>query len=156
MPVGIGYDIHRLVEDRKLILGGVEIPYLKGLYGHSDGDVLIHAICDALLGAMGEADIGKHFPDTEPSFANISSSELLKKIKSLLKKKNYLLENLDTVIIAEEPKIDPFRERIRENIALTLELPIEKVNIKAKTSEGLGFIGSGEAIACYAIVSVKT
>jgi len=148
--IGIGYDIHRLIEGRKLFLGGVEIPYIKGLLGHSDADVLIHAISDALLGAAGEGDIGEHFPDTDPEYYNISSLELLKKVDSLIKNKGFLVGNIDSVIIAEEPSLAPFKKKIRQKIAETLKIEEDQVSVKAKTNEGLAEIGKTEAIACYA------
>lgn len=150
--IGFGYDIHRLVEGRKLFIGGVDIPYIKGLLGHSDGDVLLHAICDALLGAVAEDDIGEHFPDTDPKYHNISSIELLKKVLDLIKKKDYEITNIDTVVIAQEPILSPFRKQIQAKIASVLEIKPDCVNIKAKTNEGLGEIGKKEAIASQAIV----
>lgn len=152
---GIGYDIHRLVVERKLFIGGVEIPYIKGLLGHSDADVLLHAICDALLGACGESDIGELFPDTDPRYQNISSSELLKIAADLIRKKNYEIVNIDSVVIAQEPKLSPFKKRIKENIAGILGVKEESVNIKAKTNEGLGEIGAKEAIVSYATVLLR-
>jgi len=149
--IGIGYDIHRLVNDRKLFIGGVEIPYVKGLFGHSDADVLIHAICDALLGAIGEDDIGKHFPDTDPKYHNICSLELLKVVVDLIKQKDFQINNIDTVVIAQEPPLSPFKKKMRENLACVLGIKEDCVNIKAKTAEGLGEIGKKEAIASYAV-----
>ncbi|KPK97055.1 MAG: 2-C-methyl-D-erythritol 2,4-cyclodiphosphate synthase [Omnitrophica WOR_2 bacterium SM23_72] len=152
--VGIGYDIHRLVEGRKLILGGLEIPFIKGLQGHSDGDVLIHAVCDALLGAMGDKDIGEHFPDTDPKYHNISSVELLKSVVALVQAKNYRIGNIDTVVVAQEPTLSPFKNQIKKNLAQILGISQDEVNVKAKTNEGLGAIGRAEAIACYAVASL--
>jgi len=152
--IGIGYDIHRLVEGRKLFLGGVEIPYIKGLLGHSDGDALLHAICDALLGALGEGDIGEHFPDTDQKYHNLSSVELLKAVKNLVEEKNFVIANVDTVIIAQEPKLVPFKKQIRGKIAQILDIKEDCVNIKAKTNEGLGEIGREEGIAAYAAVNI--
>ena len=152
--IGIGYDIHRLVEGRKLFLGGVEIPYIKGLLGHSDGDALLHAICDALLGALGEGDIGEHFPDTDQKYHNLSSVELLKAVKNLVEGKKFLIVNVDTVVIAQEPKLIPFKKQMREKIAQILDIKEDCVNIKAKTNEGLGEIGREEGIAAYAAVIV--
>lgn len=149
--VGLGYDIHRLVEDRKLFLGGIEIPYIKGLLGHSDADVLLHAICDALLGAVGGGDIGEHFPDTDPKYHDISSIELLKIVLDSVKKKNYEISNIDTVVIAQEPALLPFKKQIRARIAQILNLNEDCVSVKAKTNEGLGELGRKEAIACYAV-----
>jgi 2-C-methyl-D-erythritol 2,4-cyclodiphosphate synthase len=148
--VGIGYDIHRLVEGRKLFIGGIEIPYVKGLLGHSDADVLIHAICDALLGAAGEADIGELFPDTDPKYENISSLELLRNVAELINKLEYKISNLDAVIVAEQPPIQPFKKLIRSKLASVLNLGEGQVNLKGKTNEGLGEIGQKQAIACYA------
>ena len=151
MRVGMGYDVHRLVEDRKLILGGVEIPWEKGLLGHSDADVLLHAIMDALLGAAALGDIGKHFPDTDPAYKGISSLELLKKVGELLEQQSFLIENIDATIIAQAPKMRPHINAMRENIAKTLGISQEQVNVKATTEEGLGFTGSGEGISAQAI-----
>jgi len=153
--IGIGYDIHRLVEDRKLFIGGVEIPYIKGLLGHSDADVLLHAICDALLGAAGEGDIGEHFPDTDAKYRDISSLELLKSVGGLIKKKGFCVSNIDAIVIAQEPNLKPFKNRIEEKIAQALDLDQGVVNIKAKTNEGLGEIGNKEAIAAYAQASLS-
>ncbi len=152
--IGIGYDIHRLVEGRKLFIGAVEIPYLKGLLGHSDGDVALHAICDGLLGAAGEDDIGRRFPDTDPQYHNIPSIEFLKKVKELKRKKNILVNNIDIVVIAQEPMLSPFMGQMRKKIAGVLNTNEEVINIKAKTNEGLGEIGRKEAIACLATVSL--
>jgi len=151
---GIGYDIHRLVEGRKLFLGGIEIPYVHGLLGHSDADVLLHAICDALLGAIGEGDIGEHFPDTDPRYDGISSSELLKTVHNLVKEKAFSIVNIDTVVIAQEPKLFPFKKKMRQAIAGILNIQEESVNIKAKTNEELGEIGEKLAIAAYAVVTL--
>jgi len=152
--IGIGYDIHRLVEGRKLFIGGIEIPYIQGLLGHSDGDVLLHAICDALLGAAGEKDIGQCFPDTEPKYQGVSSRGLLKTVDDLVKKKNLSINNIDTVVIAQEPILLPFKKEMRESIAGILNIKEESVNIKAKTNEGMGEIGRKEAIAAYAVVTL--
>jgi 2-C-methyl-D-erythritol 2,4-cyclodiphosphate synthase len=153
--IGIGYDIHRLVEGRKLFIGSVEIPYIKGLLGHSDGDVLLHAICDALLGAIAEGSLGKHFPDTDPKYQGISSVELLKIVMGLVKKKGYGINNIDAVVVAEEPMLVPFEKQIKERIAGVLMISEESVNIKAKTNEGLGELGRKEAIAAYAVVNIS-
>ncbi len=150
--IGIGYDIHRLVEGRKLFLGGVEIPYVKGLLGHSDGDTLLHAVCDALLGAMAEGDIGEHFPDSDPAYHDISSQELLKATFNLVKKNNFTIANLDAVIIVQEPNLAPFKKPICHKISSILGIPEDRINIKAKTNNGLGETGSKEAIACFAAV----
>ena len=151
MRIGMGYDVHRLVEGRDLIMGGVKIPYEKGLLGHSDADVLLHAISDALLGAAALGDIGKHFPDTDPAYKGISSLLLLQKVGELLEKKGYLIENIDATIIAQAPKMRPHIDTMRENIAGALGISSEQVNVKATTEEGLGFTGSGEGISSQAI-----
>ncbi|MBM3252092.1 MAG: 2-C-methyl-D-erythritol 2,4-cyclodiphosphate synthase [Candidatus Omnitrophica bacterium] len=150
--VGIGYDIHRLVQERKLMLGGIEIPYIMGLQGHSDADVVLHAICDAILGAMGKGDIGDYFPITDPKYDNISSLELLKETLDLVKKNKYTIVNIDTTIIAEEPKLEPFKKQMVKKISATLNLTEEGVNIKATTNENIGSLGRREAIAAYAVV----
>ncbi len=152
MRIGFGYDVHRLVEGRKLVIGGVEIPYEKGLAGHSDADVLLHALCDGLLGAMGEGDIGRHFPDTDPQFRGISSLILLRRVTAILTERNLSVGNLDTMVIAEQPRIMPYIPSMRAEIARAMQIAEEKVNIKATTSEGLGFVGEGEGIAAYAAV----
>ena len=152
--VGIGYDVHKLVTDRKLILGGVDIPHEKGLLGHSDADVLLHAISDALLGAAALGDIGKHFPDTDERFKGISSLILLKHVGELLQAKNYKINNIDATIVAQRPKLLPFIPTMQKNVAETLNLPIEDVNIKATTEERLGFTGSEEGVSSYAVCSI--
>lgn len=153
--VGIGYDIHRLVKGRKLFIGGIQIPYNKGLLGHSDADVLIHAICDAFLGAIGERDIGELFPDTDPKCRNSASSEFLRVVLRLVRKKGYKVSNLDTIIIAEEPKLLPFKNRIQENLSKIMDVGKDCVGVKAKTNEGLGEVGRKKAIACYATVLLR-
>lgn len=153
--IGIGYDIHRLVEGRDLFIGAVPIPYIKGLLGHSDGDVLLHAICDALLGAAGKSDIGELFPDTDPKYEGISSAELLKTVLDLLKKNNFQIVNIDTVIIAEEPIFAPFKNKIRQSVAGILKIEEGCINIKAKTNEGLDQIGEKQAIATYAVAMLS-
>jgi 2-C-methyl-D-erythritol 2,4-cyclodiphosphate synthase len=155
MRIGIGYDIHRLVEERKLFLGGIEIPYVKGLIGYSDGDVLLHAIADALLGAISMGDIGEHFPNSDPNYKDIASKEILKKVMEMVSLKNYIVNNVDTMLIAEEPKIYPFKERMTETIAAILRIDRARVNIKATTNEGVGSIGRGDAIAAYAVASLE-
>ena len=155
MKVGIGYDIHRLIEGRELILGGVRIPYKLGLDGHSDADVLLHSISDALLGALALGDIGQHFPNTDPQFKGISSMILLEKVNSLIQEKGFITNNVDSVVIAEEPKLAPFIPVMRENIARVLNISVDCVSIKATTAEKLGSIGQGKGIASEAIVSVK-
>ena len=151
MRIGMGYDVHRLVNDRKLIIGGVDIPYEKGLLGHSDADVLLHAIMDALLGAAAMGDIGKHFPDTDPAYKGISSIELLKRVGALLEEHLFLIENIDATIIAQAPKMRPHIDSMRQNIADALGIEVSQVNVKATTEEGLGFTGSGEGISAQAI-----
>lgn len=152
----MGYDVHKLVENRDLILGGVKIPYEKGLLGHSDADVLIHAIMDALLGGAALGDIGRHFPDTDEFFRGISSLELLRKVKELLDNDMYVIENIDAVIIAQNPKMLPFISEMKENISRILEINNNQINIKATTEEGLGFTGAGEGIAANAICMLTT
>lgn len=151
MRIGMGYDVHKLVEGRKLIIGGVEIPYEKGLLGHSDADVLLHAIMDALLGAAALGDIGKHFPDTNPAYKGISSIKLLEHVGALLEENLFLIENIDATIIAQAPKMRPHIDSMRKNIADALGISIDQVNVKATTEEGLGFTGSGEGISSQAI-----
>lgn len=151
MRIGTGYDVHRLVEDRELILGGVKLPYEKGLLGHSDADVLLHAIMDALLGAAALGDIGKHFPDNDPAYKGISSLELLRKVGEMLEQQSFLIENIDATIIAQAPKMRPYMEDMRENIASALGIAREQVNVKATTEEGLGFTGNGEGISAQAV-----
>lgn len=147
----MGYDVHKLVEDRDLIIGGVKIPYEKGLLGHSDADVLLHAIMDALLGAAALGDIGKHFPDTDPAYKGISSVALMEKVGELLSENGFLIENIDATIIAQAPKMRPHIDTMRENIAKALDIELGQVNVKATTEEGLGFTGSGEGISSQAI-----
>lgn len=151
MRIGMGYDVHRLVEGRKLILCGVEIPYEKGLLGHSDADVALHAIMDALLGAAALGDIGKHFPDTDPAYEGASSMKLLEEVRKLLEEHCFMIENVDATIIAQRPKLLPYMEEMRKNVADALHLTIDRVNVKATTEEGLGFTGSGEGISSQAV-----
>lgn len=151
MRIGSGYDVHRLVEDRDLIMGGVKIPYEKGLLGHSDADVLLHAIMDALLGAAALGDIGKHFPDNDPQYKGISSILLLEKVGELINDNLYFIENIDATIIAQAPKMRPYIDQMRENIAKALRLEISQINVKATTEEGLGFTGTGEGISAQAV-----
>ena len=155
MRIGMGYDVHRLVEGRDLIIGGVKIPYEKGLLGHSDADVLLHAIMDALLGAAALGDIGKHFPDTDPAYKGISSIKLLEKVGELLEENHVFIENIDATIIAQKPKMRPYIDEMRKNIADTLKLDIDRVNVKATTEEGLGFTGTGEGISSQAVCSLN-
>lgn len=155
MKIGIGFDVHRLVEGRRLFLGGVEVPFYKGLLGHSDGDVLIHAICDAILGAISEGDIGVHFPDSDESLKGIESIKILAYVLELTKQKSYRVVNIDAVIIAEEPKVSPYREKIKARLAEVLEIDITSVSVKGKTAEGLGFTGRKEGIAVQAVALLE-
>lgn len=154
MRVGMGYDVHKLVEGRDLILGGVNIPWEMGLLGHSDADVVVHAIMDAILGAAALRDIGRHFPDTDPQYKGISSIVLLKKVGELLKEKGYRIVNLDATIIAQKPKLLPYIDTMVENVAEALELSVDQVNIKATTEEGLGFTGTMQGISSQAICAI--
>ena len=154
MRIGQGYDVHRLAEGRELILGGVVIPYEKGLLGHSDADVLTHVVMDALLGAAALGDIGQHFPDTDPKYKDVSSIALLKEVGSLLEEKGYVIENIDATIIAQNPKLAPYRRQMTANIAGALGIDENRVNVKATTEEGLGFTGSGEGVAVHCVCIV--
>ena len=154
--VGIGYDIHRLVKDRHLYLGGIRIDFPKGLAGHSDGDVLIHAICDALLGAANLGDIGYHFPPDDYRYKDISSTEILKKVSKFLEESGLLIKNIDTVVIAEAPKISSYTKRMKETIASILKLTEDKISIKGKTNEGIGDLGKGNAIAAFAVCEIAS
>ncbi len=154
MRVGFGFDIHPFGKDRELVLGGVKIPYEKGLEGHSDADVLIHAICDALIGSIGEGDIGRHFPDDDPAYKGISSLSLLSRVKEMLIDRGATISNIDSTILCEEPKLAGYIQGMREMIASTLGISQERVNIKATRGEGLGFVGRREGIAACAIVSI--
>ena len=151
MRIGTGYDVHRLGPDRKLVIGGVTIPYELGLVGHSDADVLLHAIMDALLGAAALGDIGSHFPDTDEKYRGISSLKLLESVADLLEEDRFIIENIDATIIAQKPKMRPFIDQMRENIAKTLGIELSRVNVKATTEEGLGFTGRGEGISAQAV-----
>lgn len=151
MRVGMGYDVHKLVEGRKLILGGVEIPHPLGLLGHSDADVLVHAIMDALLGAAALGDIGRHFPDTDSRYKGISSMKLLEHVRDLLEENGYVVENIDATVIAQKPKLRPYIEQMEENIAETLGIAKDQINIKATTEEGLGFTGTQQGISAQAV-----
>ncbi len=153
--IGHGYDVHRLVEDRKLILGGVEIPFERGLLGHSDADVLLHAISDALLGAVALGDIGKHFPDTDPRYAGADSMLLLKEVVRLVRNEGYQVGNLDATILCQRPKLAGFIAAMRENIAACCEIPVSDVSVKATTEEKLGFTGSGDGIAVHAVALLE-
>ena len=156
MRVGMGYDVHRLVPERDLIIGGVKIPYEKGLLGHSDADVLLHAIMDALLGAAALGDIGKHFPDNDPAYKGADSLMLLGRVGEILSEEGYVIENIDSTIIAQKPKMAPHIEQMRRNIADTLGLDISRVNVKATTEEGLGFTGIGEGISAQAVALIMS
>lgn len=155
MRVGFGYDVHKLVRGRQLVLGGVEIPFEKGLLGHSDADVLTHAICDALLGAAGLGDIGIHFPDTDPKYKGISSLKLLHEVLGMLSENGFTIVNIDTIIFAEAPKLSPFRQAMQTALAKALKLASEQLNIKATTTEGLGTIGQGDGIGAMAVVLIR-
>ena len=152
--IGFGFDVHKLAEGRKLIIGGVEIPFEKGLLGHSDADVLLHAICDALLGAAALGDIGKHFPDTDARYKGISSVELLKNVADLLRKNKYSVSNIDSTLVLERPKIAPYVDKMRENIAEALSISVNAVSVKATTNERMGFIGRGEGAVAYAVAMI--
>lgn len=155
MRVGLGYDVHALVPGRPLTLGGIRVPYLLGLQGHSDADVLLHAICDALLGAIAEGDIGRHFPDTDPQYKNIQSTLLLKRVAAKVREKGFHIVNIDTTIVAQKPKLSNFIPRMANEIAEVLKIEAGRVNVKATTTEGLGSTGRGEGIAVYAIALVE-
>ncbi len=155
MRIGCGYDVHRLIEGRRLILGGVEIPYERGLLGHSDADVLLHAISDALLGAAALGDIGKHFPDSDPAYEGADSLELLRRIAGLLTEKGYEIVNVDATVLLERPKLRPYIDRMRERISAALEIPVSGVSVKASTEEGLGFTGREEGIAAQAVALIE-
>lgn len=152
---GMGYDVHQLVENRKLIIGGVDIPYEKGLLGHSDADVLLHAISDALLGAAALGDIGKHFPDTDPRYKGADSLKLLEEVGNLLAEKGYVVGNVDATIVAQKPKMLPHIPQMRENIARVLHVDTDQINVKATTEEHLGFTGSGQGISSYAVAGIE-
>jgi 2-C-methyl-D-erythritol 2,4-cyclodiphosphate synthase len=154
MRVGIGYDVHPLTQGRRLILGGVEIPFDKGLDGHSDADVVVHSIIDALLGAAGLGDIGTHFPSSEPNYKGISSIVLLRRVATMLKEEGWRIYNVDATVVAEQPRLAPFIPRMRELISQTLEVSIDRVGVKSTTSKGLGFVGEGQAIAVHAVALV--
>ncbi len=155
LRIGNGYDVHRLVEGRKLILGGVEIPHLKGVLGHSDGDVLVHAIMDALLGSLALGDIGQHFPDTSNEYKDIDSMILLERVFNLIKEKGYRVVNLDCVIVAQQPKLKPYLEEMRQKISKVLETQISNISVKATTEEKLGFTGNEEGIKSYCVVLLE-
>ncbi len=152
---GIGYDLHRLVEGRKLIIGGIEVPFDKGPAGHSDGDVVAHAVCDALLGAAGLGDIGKHFPDTDPKWKGANSLQFLEYVRKLLDENKFTIEHIDVVVILERPKLGPHFPKMREALGKPLNVTAEKVHLKAKTNEGVDAVGRGEAIACHVVATVS-
>jgi 2-C-methyl-D-erythritol 2,4-cyclodiphosphate synthase len=154
MRIGFGYDSHRLVEGRSLILGGMEIPHERGLLGHSDADVLIHAICDAILGAVGGGDIGRHFPDTDPEYKDISSMRLLRQVSLMAEEKGFLINNVDSTIVIEKPKLAGYLHEIIMNISDVLCISHSRVNVKAKTNEGMGFVGRSEGVVAFAVVTV--
>ena len=156
MRIGQGYDVHRLVEGRKLIIGGVDIPYEKGLLGHSDADVLLHAVMDALLGAAALGDIGQHFPDSDERYKGIARIALLKEVGTILQENGYMIENIDSTVIAQRPKLLPYRPQMAENIAAALGIEKEQVSVKATTEEGLGFTGTGEGISAQAIALLSS
>lgn len=155
MRIGFGYDVHRLVEERKLILGGVEIPYEKGLLGHSDADVLVHALMDAMLGAAGLGDIGRHFPDNDDRYKGISSMILLQNVTELLTEAGYIVNNIDVTVVAQRPKLAGFIPQMEQNLAETLHITVDDVNVKATTTEKLGFEGEGLGISAYAVCSIR-
>jgi len=156
MRVGFGYDVHRLIEGRDLIIGGVTIPFEKGLHGHSDADVLCHAICDALLGGAALGDVGRHFPDSDPAYRDISSLTLLEKVAGLLKERNISVENVDTTVVAQEPRLASYIPLMCQNIANALSIDVSRISVKASTTEGLGFPGEGLGMVAYAVALVET
>lgn len=156
MRIGLGYDVHRLEKGRKLVLGGVGIPFEKGLLGHSDADVLVHAACDALLGAAGLGDLGRHFPDNEDAFKDIYSIELLRRCSRLVQKEGYRLVNLDATVMAQAPKLQPYRRKMEHTLADALEVTVDRINVKATTTEGLGFIGRGDGMAANCAVLIDS
>ena len=155
MRIGIGYDSHRLVEGRRLILGGIEIPHDKGLLGHSDADVLVHAVCDAILGALGAGDIGRHFPDTNPAYKGKSSMILLQKVYAMVEEMGFRVHNVDSTVILERPKLKRYMHEMALNISKALNISEDRVNVKAKTNEGMGFIGRDEGMAAFAVVTIR-
>jgi 2-C-methyl-D-erythritol 2,4-cyclodiphosphate synthase len=155
MRIGIGYDSHRLVEGRRLIIGGIEIPHDKGLLGHSDADVLVHAVCDAILGALGAGDIGRHFPDTNPAYKGISSMILLQKVYAMVEEMGFRVHNVDSTVILERPRLKRYMHEMALNISKALNISEDRVNVKAKTNEGMGFIGRDEGMAAFAVVTIR-
>ncbi len=156
MRIGFGYDVHRLQSGRRLILGGVTIPFEKGLFGHSDADVLVHAACDALLGAAGLGDLGCHFPDNDDAFRDIYSIELLERCHTMVLRHGFRLENMDATILAQAPKLQPFRREMEQNLAKALDVTVDRINIKATTTEGLGVVGRGEGMAAHCAVLIES
>ncbi len=155
LRIGFGYDVHKLVKGRKLILGGVQIPHSKGLLGHSDADVLLHSICDAILGALSEGDLGKHFPDTAKKYKGISSMTLLSEVAKILKQRKSKIVNIDTTLVAEKPKLAGYTDKMRKNISTTLKVGLDKISVKATTQNGLGFIGKEQGIGSFALVLLE-
>ncbi|HEA68288.1 MAG TPA: 2-C-methyl-D-erythritol 2,4-cyclodiphosphate synthase [Desulfobacterales bacterium] len=156
MRIGMGYDVHRLVDGRKLVLGGVTIPFERGLLGHSDADVLIHAVCDALLGAAGMGDIGQHFPDTDSKYKDMISLKMLARVCDMIRSQGFVIENIDSTILAEAPKIAPYKEEMKKNIAHAVEIDMKRINIKATTTEGLGAFGKGEGIGAMSVALIES
>jgi 2-C-methyl-D-erythritol 2,4-cyclodiphosphate synthase len=156
MRIGMGYDVHRLVDGRKLVLGGVTIPFERGLLGHSDADVLIHAVCDALLGAAGMGDIGQHFPDTDSKYKDMISLKMLARVCDMIRSQGFVIENIDSTILAEVPKIAPYKEEMKKNIAYAVEIDMKRINIKATTTEGLGAVGKGEGIGAMSVALIES
>jgi len=156
MRIGFGYDSHRLIEERKLILGGVEIPAERGLLGHSDADVLLHALCDAILGAIGEGDLGRHFPDSDPTYKDIASRELLIRVRELAARKGYLVNNVDSTLVLERPRLKEYIPAMVANIADLLTVEPDRINVKASTNEGMGFTGRSEGVVAFAVVTLKS
>ena len=156
MRIGMGYDVHRLVDGRKLVLGGVTIPFERGLLGHSDADVLVHAVCDAILGAAGMGDIGRHFPDTDSKYKDMISLKMLARVCDMIRSQGFVIENIDSTIFAETPKIAPYKEEMKKNISHAVEIDTKRINIKATTTEGLGMFGKGEGIGAMAVALIKT
>lgn len=155
LRIGLGYDVHAFADGRPLVLGGVVVPHLRGLVGHSDADVLAHALMDAILGAMRAGDIGEHFPDTDPAYRGVSSLELLRRVTALMRDRGFRLLDADTVLVLEAPRISPYRERMRRALADAMEVPVERVGVKATTTEGLGFTGREEGVAAHAVVLLE-
>jgi len=156
MRIGMGYDVHRLVDGRKLVLGGVTIPFERGLLGHSDADVLIHAVCDALLGAAGMGDIGQHFPDTDSKYKDMISLKMLARVYDMIRSQGFVIENIDSTILAEAPKIAPYKEEMKKNIAHAVEIDMKRINIKATTTEGLGVFGKGKGIGAMSVALIES